>query len=349
MVLTLVFLVLQQGPAQSVSEHVEDPIGIPAARNIGLLSRSTLRPACPTLEPESPHRLLSHSPLLNSDSVSLQLELLKVVPLPEGRSITGVASGPGDAFVAWHQVSGWVGVHDDISGRWIDIGAGRVQQPVAAAIVGREVQVVGVDGTRWSLEATGRVTTEVQMDLDLEMVSSAAFGGGSWFVSGRRSSDGRLAVFEVSHDSSAAILSTLSETQGVEGDARLTAGNGSVAVTQIDAPFATVGRTADVAFRLSPASAQFDTLASRGWLAMGALHVDEGWIQVLFDPSSDNRLTLTFDCKGKVIGSSLMDVALGLVGYGAMPHSLLGLRDTGSGGLNVLVYRWRWKREKQAP
>jgi hypothetical protein len=81
--------------------------------------------------------------------------------------------------------------------------------------------------------------------------------------------------------------------------------------------------------------------SASAWNSLPAVRLDQAYLQILADRTSDRRYLLTFDLDGRLLRKTLVDVAIGVLDADAASKTLLALRNTGSPEL--VFYRWRWR------
>ncbi len=77
------------------------------------------------------------------------------------------------------------------------------------------------------------------------------------------------------------------------------------------------------------------------WLALSALHLDPGFLQVIADVTSDGRLLVTYDAGGGVLSQRLVAAPFGFVGTASQAPIMVALRTFEESEL--VVYSWRWR------
>jgi len=82
----------------------------------------------------------------------------------------------------------------------------------------------------------------------------------------------------------------------------------------------------------------------QGWIALQPVHLDRGYLQVLADPTSDERRFELYDEIGTKLRESQLEVAMGMLDADTVTRTILALRDAGFPEL--VIYRWRWRAPK---
>ncbi len=77
------------------------------------------------------------------------------------------------------------------------------------------------------------------------------------------------------------------------------------------------------------------------WMGLSALSVAPGVIQVVADVTSDDRLLVTYDDKGDVLSSRVVQAPFGLVAVASRARILAALRTFETS--EVVLYSWRWR------
>lgn len=77
------------------------------------------------------------------------------------------------------------------------------------------------------------------------------------------------------------------------------------------------------------------------WMGLSALSVAPGVIQVIADVTSDDRLLVTYDDRGDVASSRLLQAPFGLIAVASRTRILAALRTFGAS--EIVLYSWRWR------
>jgi hypothetical protein len=82
-----------------------------------------------------------------------------------------------------------------------------------------------------------------------------------------------------------------------------------------------------------------DSLA--GWIGLGVLPLDTGYVLTVADPRSDERRIVLFDLEGRPVRTTSVRASWGAVAAIPKEHQLLAVRRTNV--LELVVYKWRWR------
>jgi len=82
------------------------------------------------------------------------------------------------------------------------------------------------------------------------------------------------------------------------------------------------------------------------WMGLSALSVAPGVVQVIADVTSDDRLLVTYDAKGDVVTSRVVQAPFGLVAAASGTQVLAALRTFETS--EIVLYAWRWRLRASA-
>ena len=77
------------------------------------------------------------------------------------------------------------------------------------------------------------------------------------------------------------------------------------------------------------------------WMGLSALSVAPGVVQVIADVTSDDRLLVTYDDKGDILSSRVVQAPFGLVAVASRAQVIAALRTFETS--EIVLYSWRWR------
>lgn len=140
------------------------------------------------------------------------------------------------------------------------------------------------------------------------------------------------------------------ETQSFGGDRfHLTSVGCDVIVTRVLPPFESSRLTpeGDRALIAQPEMSTMEKVQSgyfRGWVSLPLIPLDKGYIQVLANLRSDQRLLIRYGIDGEQRATRELDAPVGLLGSLVSQRLIVGIRDLGS-RTEAVMYRWQWRQE----
>lgn len=81
--------------------------------------------------------------------------------------------------------------------------------------------------------------------------------------------------------------------------------------------------------------------ALQAWTALPAVRLDQAYLQVLADPRSDERRLMLFSDTGRLVQSTIVEVAMGVLDADPRTRTVLAIRNVGVPEL--VIYTWRWR------
>ena len=313
---------------------------IPLSLVFSLVALSQLAPISRAVSRDACERGKSDSLLILTERARLRL--------PSSYSVTGGAAGPSATVLLLDNRSDHLLLVRRNAFRAIPLPAGA--SVTGAAFVDGDSIVELVDARHRSVLrfnlSRERVLGEQFFDTDLAAVESAAFVAGTWFLGGRTvRSEFRLV--EVAADGTTHVVGvplwngpTALPTAYVAGH------NSDLIVTGLSSPFKAIllDPAGDLKRTITPADCltSQDRLTVRDWISLPVLPVEPGYLQVLSDLKSDERMLVVYDESGNPIRTTRINVPLGLFAVSQTQHLLYGLIAVGSEEL--IVYDWRWRR-----
>lgn len=278
---------------------------------------------------------------------SIELVLVQSIPIDNGRAISGVAAGPNQSVIAWNTADGWLSVLGS-SGGTRTVRQGLLIAPVSAALINPFViGVVQADRRVLLLDASLRVLGDDHLAVPLDSLQAAVYHRGRWYAGGW-AQDGSWVVHANGQPHP---IIRLAGAIARPFGARLSCSPNSVIATTVGPPYHAEGVRADGdLIRLDRVAAVAAEAEDHTWFSMPALQVGPGWLQVIFDSRSDDRLFAAFDENGRLVRSTRVSVAVDLFAADSAGGRLLGMRDVGALNRELVAYEWRWRTgEEHSP
>lgn len=100
------------------------------------------------------------------------------------------------------------------------------------------------------------------------------------------------------------------------------------------------GKIAAILRPSTPKHSIGDGSVDRTWIGLGVFDIGSGYLQVLANPGSDERLLVLFDGRGKELRSSALHAPWGPAAVLTDPPWLVALRNANPP--EIVIYRWRW-------
>lgn len=286
-------------------------------------------------------------PSLRTESDSaLELTEIATYTLPPGMAVAGAALSPdGTRLVVW--------ASRPKSVLYFERGVGGVQS------VSPEPpdEIAGVafhdDSTLGMIHAGGRVSTaewgnwthSTRRVIPVSGIRSAALGDdGWWLLAEGPGGDGALHFMPGDGVSSPIHVMALGDSPD---RASLSTAGADALVALRDPPYSVwrIGIDGKVVAGMQPdrlpPSAAVERDPPPRWMALSALSVAPGVIQVIADVTSDDRLLVTYDGMGDVASSRLLQAPFGLVAVASRAHVLAALRTFEAS--EIVLYSWRWR------
>ncbi|MBK8246611.1 MAG: hypothetical protein IPK85_04315 [Gemmatimonadetes bacterium] len=103
-------------------------------------------------------------------------------------------------------------------------------------------------------------------------------------------------------------------------------------------------RRGDFTIALDPASqlsAGARAAVLTGWESLRVVAIGDAFLQVLADPTSDQRRILVMDAGGRLVREMSLNVAMGFLDADEGHKLLVALRNVGR--TELVYYRWHWR------
>lgn len=288
-------------------------------------------------------------PSLRTESDSaLELAEIATYMLPPGMAVAGAALSPdGTRLVVW--------ASRPKSVLYFERGAGGVQLVLREHSPPDEIAGVAFldDSTLGRIHAGGRVSTaewgnwthSTRRVIPVSGIRSAALGDDGWWLLAEGTGED-AAVHFLPGDGVSSPIHVM--PLGASPDrAFLSTAAADALVALRDSPYSVwrIGIEGRVVAGMQP-----DRLPPRAaverdppprWMALSALSVAPGIIQVIADVTSDDRLLVTYDGMGDVASSRLLQAPFGLVAVASHAQVLAALRTFEAS--EIVLYSWRWR------
>lgn len=226
-------------------------------------------------------------------------------------------------------------------------------RPIAAAFSRNSTDLELLDARSRSIlrvGADGRCIQVLKIPAVSELLGGAQ-AGRTWVI-GATDERGRSVVVRVEPEGHPTELLLHVATGGVDDPMRvryahMRSSEGTVLLSAIHWPFAWVEMTAEgrIARRTSLESTTSaglrDSLA--GWIGLGVVPLDTGYVLTVADPRSDERRIVLFDLEGRPMRSSSVRASWGALAAMPKERQLLAVRRTNV--LGLVVYKWRWRHD----
>ena len=114
--------------------------------------------------------------------------------------------------------------------------------------------------------------------------------------------------------------------------------------TQVNDPFQVLafGPDMTVSFRMNPASRPLhfaQNLSVEGrWVALPALEVEDGFLQMLADLTSDHRVLVLYDRNGELVNAVPIEAPIGLAASNVESRTLMAVRRLNR--MELVCYGW---------
>jgi hypothetical protein len=226
------------------------------------------------------------------------------------------------------------------------IGRGAVAVPAGAAFVGREGdRVEVVDAVGPSLVTLSLVDgSHVERPLAVPgTIYNAVRARDGWYV-GAVDSQGSYAVYRMGSHGAVPVYRAPADSlgDGVVHGAQLSAVDDDVLITDVRPPFTSVRVDGNGKPSLSfhPAGDPAEPGRAARWFPMPVVPLGDGFLQVLTDLASDERLLVAFDRTGRVLRRSSLALPVGFVVSVPSRQLLVGSRSIDA--REIVGYTWSW-------
>lgn len=285
------------------------------------------------------------APVVKGQSLHLRLEQSSA--LPDRSQPTGGTIGPDGAVITWDRAhAGFLRLRG--RGVWERFGSS-VPHPVGA-YTDSSGALIALDASGMTIALFPDGTEDVSRSARIQelqgVVLDAVHAAGSWFALVRLDSL-KDAVVEVGSDRVARTRVALATNRPRHQPFALSAAAKGAILTERGDPFVSrvlLSGTSSARVLLEPRRAPELTKLlgadAHTWVAMPVLDLGTGFLQVLADTRSDERLLVTYDVGGRVVRCSRLTVPVGLFAAASRPRLIIGLADLGTPSIEI--FRWEW-------
>lgn len=284
------------------------------------------------------------------------LEEWRSHPLPLGASIRAIAISP----------AGWMAIAPEgevltlvspegnkhplrvkVNERLLGIRLGPCDS-CASALMNEDTLLVEVDGYSGSPIASWNL----RLLRGHRWTSAVPSTSDSWYAAADHQPSGWRVYSFVSngHSSELADLSAYAGTVGLSDSTivqsmRLTPAEDGVIAAMSGPPhqalvLSPAGKVVTVLRPSALAQSVGDGRVDSVWIGLGVFDIGNGYLQVLANPGSDDRVLVLFDRSGKELRSTFLHAPWGPAAVLADPPWLVALRNANPP--EVVIYRWRW-------
>ena len=303
-----------------------------------------------------PEDLTHGASLIPSDSVrpslhtkpdsALELTETATYTLPPGMAVAGAALSPdGSRLVVWGSRPKSV--------LYFERGAGGVQS-VSPVPPGEIAGVAYLDDATLGIIHAGGMVSTVQWGnwkhwtrrvIPVSGIRSAALGDdGWWLLAEGTGEDAALHFLPGDGVSSPVHVMALGDSPD-RAFLSTAAADALIALRDPPYPVWRIGVDGRIVAGMQPDRFPPSTAVERDppprWMALSALSVAPGVIQVIADVTSDDRLLVTYDDRGAVASSRVVQAPIGLVAVASRAHVLAALRTFEAS--EIALYSWRWR------
>lgn len=193
--------------------------------------------------------------------------------------------------------------------------------PIAGAILRSKIHIVDViteNGWRYRLDIEGQLLDSVFLTKG-ETIIAAAASDSLWFIV---SSDGTLVRASVYDGATSSrrrsrVLPHARWHAYVYGE--------QVVLTRVSYPFNVLIMDPSLSSLAGPRREELPDEMFRYWISLPAVPLNNRYVQVIANPKTNERLIVTFDSSGKIIGEKRMVAPFGII-YGVGDAKLIGVR-----------------------
>ena len=191
----------------------------------------------------------------------------------------------------------------------------------------------------------GSWTPRTRRVVPVSGIRSAALGDDGWWLLAEGTGEGAVLHFLPADGSSSPIRVMPLAASPDRAFLSTAAADALVALRYTPYPVWRIAVDGEIVVGMQP-----DRLPPRGaaerdpppyWMGLSALSVAPGVIQVIADVTSDDRLLVTYDDKGHVMSSRIVQAPFGLIAVASHAPVLAALRTFEAS--EIVLYSWRWR------
>lgn len=282
----------------------------------------------------------------SSDPV-LDLEEVFSYPVPDSIAVVDAWASSQATLLLWSAEPG--GLFLIRNGEWLAIGGDVARNPIAGAVTDGGNVIEVVDSERRSIlrfDLTGQLQSEREFNVPLA-IEGAARAAGAWFIGGRNAA-GDFVVYAFGTDGPTKRLYVLPRDLGERVSAYLAPAGADVLITPIGYNSTATRISSDGRIRRvlqPPADSVIDAQHRTGrpsrWISLRSLALDRGYIRMLSDLASDDRVLLLYDDAGNIVRHRFIDIPFGLVASSSEQQLLVAARHLHR--TEIVGFRWRWR------
>ena len=287
-------------------------------------------------------------PVRTQSDSALELTELATYTLPPGMTVEGAALSPSGArVVVWgSRPRGFL---------YFERGVGGARSVPRERLPPGEIAGVAFldDSTLGIIHAGGRVSAvewgswkhRTPRVIPVSGIRSAALGDGGWWLLAEGTGEDAALHF-LPGDGVSSPVHVMPLAASPDRAFLATAGTDALVALR-DSPFLVwrIGVDGDVVAGMQPDRPPSNGTAERDppprWMGLSALSVAPGVIQVIADVTSDDRLLVTYDDRGDVASSRVLQAPFGLIAVASHAQVLAALRTFEAS--EIVVYSWRWR------
>ncbi len=287
-------------------------------------------------------------PVRTQSDIALELTEIATYTLPLGMTVEGAALSPSGArVVVWgSRPRGFL---------YFERGVGGARSVPRERLPPEEIAGVAFldDSTLGIIHAGGRVSAvewgswkhRTSRVIPVSGIRSAALGDGGWWLLAEGTGEDAALHF-LPGDGVSSPKHVMPLAASPDRAFLATAGTDALVALR-DSPFLVwrIGVDGDVVAGMQPDRPPSNGTAERDppprWMGLSALSVAPGVVQVIADVTSDDRLLVTYDDRGDVVSSRVLQAPFGLVAVASHARILAALRTFEAS--EIVLYSWRWR------
>ena len=279
---------------------------------------------------------------------ALELTEIATYTLPPGMAVEGAALSPSGARVAvWgSRPRGFLYFERGVGGAR-SVPRERLPPEGIAGVAFFDDSTLGIidAGGRVSAVEWGSWKHRTSRVIPVSGIRSAALGDGGWWLLAEGTGEDAALHF-LPGDGVSSPKHVMPLAASPDQAFLATAGTDALVALR-DSPFLVwrIGVDGDVVAGMQPDRLPPSSAAGSDpppyWMGLSALSVAPGVIQVIADVTSDDRLLVTYDDRGDVASSRVLQAPFGLIAVASHAQILAALRTFDVS--EIVLYSWRWR------